>query len=137
MTAAVDKQVATRPPRRYRTKQERRRIAEEALEPGVRTAVVAKSHGVRASQVNHWKRLYKQGLLEVEASVSTLLPVRIADSKGKVETARPRQVLVESQPAGGRAAVGTIHLTLEKALLQIDGAADPCCLRLVLQHLLG
>ena len=130
-------EVVTRGKRRYRTKLERRRIVEEVLVPGAKTAAVAKAHGVRASQVNHWRRLYEQGLLEVEARSTALVQVRISDAERTGASTPPAGVLVQSRTAIGRVSAGTIHLTVERAHLQIEGAADPCSLRLVLQHLLG
>ena len=44
--------------RKYRSKEERRRIVEETLEPGASVAVIARSHGVNANQVFGWRRLY-------------------------------------------------------------------------------
>lgn len=136
-TEAGSIEVATRGKRRYRTKLERRRIVEEVLEPGAKTAAVAKAHGVRASQVNHWRRLYEQGLLEVEAKSTALVPVRISDAK-RTDASTPLVAsLMQSRPAIGRVPAGTIHLTLERAHLQIQGAVDACSLHLVLEHLLG
>jgi transposase len=43
----------------YRSKQERRRIAEESLEAGASVAVVARSHGVNANQVFQWRKLLR------------------------------------------------------------------------------
>jgi transposase-like protein len=37
--------------RRYRSKEERRQIAEESLQPGVSVAVLARAHGINANQV--------------------------------------------------------------------------------------
>ena len=106
----------TRSKRRYRTKLERRQIIEELLVPGAKTAAVAKAHGIRASQVNHWRRLYKQGLLEVEASSTALVPVRISD--GSKAAVAPRiGALGQNGPTIGRPSTGKIQLTLERAHL--------------------
>ena len=48
--------------RQFRSKQERRLIAEESLEPGVSVAVLARSHGVNANQVFQWRKLLREGL---------------------------------------------------------------------------
>jgi transposase len=47
--------------RRYRSKQERRQIVEETLQPGASVAVIARQHGVNANQVFHWRKLYRKG----------------------------------------------------------------------------
>jgi transposase-like protein len=135
-TGAGSSAAVTGGKRRYRTKLERRKIVEEVLVTGAKTSTVAKAHGVRASQVNQWRRLYKQGLLESRADSTALVPVRILEAERACDSTRVAEPLVERRPTMGRVSAGTIHLTLERAHLQIEGAADPCSLRLVLQHLL-
>jgi transposase len=111
--------------RRSRTKQERRRIVEETLAAGVSVASVAEAHGVRPSQVFHWRRLYHQGLLGSDAETTALVPVRITDGAG------------HSRRAAGKPMSGTIQVELENARICIHGAADPASLRVVLESLLG
>src|ERR1700719_3067437 len=66
--------------RLYRSKQERRRIVAETLQPGASVAVIARQHGVNANQVFHWRKLYREGRLELEPAAGPLLPVRITES---------------------------------------------------------
>src|SRR6516164_2233468 len=54
--------------RQYRSKQERRQIVEETLQPGASVAVIARQHGVNANQVFHWRKLYPEGRLGLEPS---------------------------------------------------------------------
>jgi transposase-like protein len=42
-------------------------------------AVIARQHGVNANQVFHWRKLYREGRLEVEPAAARLVPVRIRD----------------------------------------------------------
>src|ERR1700678_677772 len=65
--------------RRYRSKQERRQIVEETLQPGASVAVIARQHEVNANQVFHWRKLYREGRLELGPSASQLVPVRISE----------------------------------------------------------
>src|SRR5580658_2756322 len=77
------------PLRRHRSKQERRRIAEESLEPGASVAVVARSHGVNANQVFHWRKLLREGRLDLKPGTLTqLMPVRIAEVVGDDRSTR-------------------------------------------------
>ena len=109
--------------RRYRSKQERRRIAEESLQPGASVAVVARGHGVNANQVFHWRKLLRQGRLDLKPVSSTqLMPVRIAE----VIEGTTRPVV---QPAG------MIQIELGHARVRIEGAADPATLRTILEQL--
>ena len=108
--------------RQYRSKQERRRIAEESLEPGASVAVVARSHGVNANQVFHWRKLLREGRLDMKPASSTqLMPVRLAEA------------ISENSPA--RTYSGTIHIELGRVRVRVEGSADPENLRVILEHL--
>src|SRR5271154_909672 len=85
--------------RRFRSRQERRRIAEESLEPGASVAVIARSHGVNANQVFHWRKLLREDLLDLKPVSSTqLMPVRLAE------------VVSDDRPA--RSYSGAIHVEI-------------------------
>jgi transposase len=111
--------------RRFRSKQERRQIAEESLQPGTSAAVVARRHGVNANQVFLWRRLYREGLLDVKPAAAQLMPVRIAE--------------VIEGPIGERDEArqygGTINLEVGRVRIRVEGAADPESLRLILEHI--
>ena len=94
-----------RPIRRWRTVSEKRRIAEQTLEPGASVALVARAHGVNANQVFKWRRALKRGELSEPAAASTaLLPVTLsAPSESANGTG---EVGVKSQPTPG----GAIHI---------------------------
>src|SRR5439155_15897446 len=69
--------------RRFRSKQERRQIVEETLKPGASVSLVARAHDVNANQVFKWRKLYREGRLDIaptSSTPSTLLPVKICDS---------------------------------------------------------
>lgn len=136
--SAVDGTARTvRAKRKFRSRQERRKIAEEALKPGASVASVAKAHGVRPNQVRHWRRLYCQGLLD-ETAATALLPVTIDDREGKQASSTTRKSsAAERRPAAPVLAHGTIRIETEKARVFIEGAAEPACLRVVLEQLLG
>jgi transposase len=106
--------------RRHRSKQERRRIAEESLQPGVSVAVLARSHGVNANQVFHWRKLLREGRLDVKPS--QLVPVRIAEVIGE-------------QPGSFPPQMSAIRIDLGRARVHIEEAADPATLRAILEHL--
>jgi transposase len=104
--------------RRFRSKQERRNIAEESLEPGVSVAVVARSHGVNANQVFYWRKLLREGRLDRKVAASAqLMPVRIAE------------VVACDRSAGA------IHIEFGRTRIRVEGSADPESLRLVLEYL--
>ena len=114
--------------RRMRSKEERRQIVEETLEEGASVARVARAHGVNANQVFHWRKLYREGQLEVEADSNALLPVKVIDtSPSNRPTARRRKRVP---------APGTIDIDLGHARMRIEGAADPKCVRAALEGLI-
>src|SRR5215471_6532929 len=65
--------------RRHRSKQERRQVVEETFHPGASVAVIARQHGVNANQVFHWRKLYREGRLDLATAAAQLVPVRIAE----------------------------------------------------------
>ena len=119
----------SRPKRRFRTVEEKRRIVEETLVPGVSVARVARAHGVNANQVFGWRQLYRQGRLErKESDAPSLLPVHVTDATVAVRS------------TGGcthRSPSGMIHVELPKGQLRIAGRVDAEALRVVLEKLLA
>ena len=113
------------PPRRRRTKTEKRRIVGETFEPGASGARVARAHEVNANQVFRWRKLYREGLLEAEFEkpASEWLPVRLAD----ITTEAPR-----TNPA---APPSGIDVELAGGRLRVEGPADPPTLRLLVELL--
>jgi transposase len=108
--------------RKYRSKEERRRIAEETFEPGASVAVIARAHGVNANQVFQWRKLYHEGRLGPATASTQLIPVRVAEAVS--ENVRPAV-----------SASGAIHIEMGKVRLRVEGIVDPECLRLILEQL--
>jgi transposase len=127
----AEEAVRVRPVRRWRTVSEKRRIAEQTLEPGASVALVARAHGVNANQVFKWRRALKRGELSEPAAASTaLLPVTLsAPSESANGTG---EVGVESQPTPG----GAIHIEFPgRAMISVESGADPILLRSILESL--
>lgn len=112
--------------REFRSKEERRRIVEETLKPGASVALVARANGVNANQVFKWRRQYRKGRLDMD-SATALVPVKVSDSIPSI------------QPTTGRKSKerksGIIDIDLGHARVRIEGAADPECVRAVLEGL--
>src|SRR5215831_16807778 len=106
--------------RQYRSKEERRQIVEETLQPGACVAVIARQYGVNANQVFHWRKLYREGRLDLKPAAE-LLPVRIAEMVG-----------AERPPA--KLYPGVIVVEFGRARIRIEGAVDADNLRLVLER---
>ena len=107
--------------RRHRSTQERRQIAEESLQGGASVAVLARRNGVNANQVFHWRKLLREGRLDVKPSPAQLMPVRIAEVVG------------DDGPA--RSYSGVIHVEIGRVRVRVEGSADPESLRVVLENL--
>jgi transposase len=75
--------------KRFRSKQERRQIVEEALRAGASVSLVSRAHDVNANQVFKWRKQYHEGRLDVEPTSSALIPVKIRESPATVGPARP------------------------------------------------
>ena len=107
--------------RRYRSKQERREIVEETLQPGASVAVIARRHDVNANQVFHWRKLYREGRLDVEPATTELVPVRIAE-------------VLSSEPPPAKLHSGVIMVEIGGARIRIEGSVDIENLRVVLER---
>jgi transposase len=112
--------------RQYRSVEERRRIVDETLVPGVSVATVARAHGVNANQVFGWRKLYRAGLLgtkdvssgEALQTAVRLLPVTVsAEGEQASSEVAMKADLVSSS-------AGVIELTLAKARIRITGQVD-------------
>ena len=112
-----------------RSLDERRRIVEESLVAGVSVAQVAEAYGIRASQVFHWRKLYREGRLTAnDTSTTKLVPVRVTDTTAK------EVIGCRSEPPQ-RALPGTLYLECSHARLRLEGNVDPVSLRVVLEWL--
>lgn len=120
--------------RRYRTTEEKRRIVEAALASGESVAVMARRCGVNANQLFHWRKLYQAGLLEMTPCNAPkkelqLLPIAVSDDSANEPGGTP--------VSSGRP-TGAINIELPgRALVSIEGQADPGIVRAVLEILRG
>jgi transposase len=116
----------------FRRVEEKLRIVKQTLEPGASVAGIALANGVNANQVFRWKRQYERGELQVRRSKpgAALVPVTIA--------AEPevRKLPEISTPAPALPSAGSVTIEFPgRALLSIEGAADPAVIRAVLESL--
>ena len=107
--------------RRHRSKQERRAVVEETLQPGASVAVIARRHGVNANQVFQWRKLYREGRLDVAAPAAQLVPVRIAE-------------VVSDERPPAKLCAGVIVVEVGRARIRVEGPVDAEALRLILER---
>jgi transposase len=111
-----------------RSKLERRQIVEETFRAGASVSRVARAHDINANLLFYWRKLYREGHLDVEApAAGALLPVKITDSTPQLQPVVPNK--------NARKRVGTIDIDLGHARVRIEGSADPDCVRAALEAL--
>ena len=103
-TVALDTRGRPIMPRRFRPLAEKRRIAQEALQPGVSVAEIARRYGINANLVFVWRRLEQQGLLGAHTlrGNTAMVPVEVTPevpSSAAPATAGAESVRIEF--AGG------------------------------------
>ena len=94
---------------------------EETLQAGASVAVIARRHGVNANQVFYWRKLYREGRLDVAPPTGQLLPVRIAE-------------VMSGEQLPAKLFAGVIMVEVGRARIRIEGSVDPENLRLVLER---
>lgn len=60
--------------RRRRTPQEKMAIVQQSFEPGMTVSMVARQHGVAASQLFLWRKQYQDGSLTAVTSAEQVVP---------------------------------------------------------------
>jgi transposase len=121
--------------RQRRSIAEKRRIVEQAMQPGTSIARVAREHGVNANMVHYWRNLYRQGRLgEKPIDSIRLLPVSVKESPATavVESVTKPSSTPELRPATGP---GVIYIEFPKIHLRVEHGADAGLLRVVLESL--
>ena len=113
---------------RRRTRLERREIVEETFQAGASVSRVARAHDINANQLFHWRKLYREGRLEVLGTTSGLVPVTISAAGQELRPTSRRKTKATR--------TGIIDIDLGHARVRIEGAADPDCVRAALEGLL-
>ena len=94
---------------------------EETLQPGASVAVIARQHGVNANQVFQWRKLYREGRLELGPTATQLVPVRISE-------------VVSGEQVPTKFYAGVIVVEIGRARIRVEGAVDTDSLRLILER---
>jgi len=98
----------------------KRAVVEETLRPGASVALIARTHGLNANQVFHWRKLHREGQ-QGDAS-SAMLPVIIEPE-------------VTADQANSAQASGSLVIESGRLRLRIEGCPDAETLRVVLAEL--
>lgn len=114
-------------PRRRRSEAEKRKIVEEALQPGASVALVARRHDLNANVLFIWRRKYLKGQLG-ESNRPGLIPVKMIPSD-------PQPAATAS--SGDACAAPTVDLKTSTGVqLRITGELAREALREIIAHVL-
>ena len=84
-------------------------------------ALIARRHGINANQVFQWRKLYREGRLDVAPATAQLLPVQIAE-------------VVNAERPPAKLYAGVIVVELGRARIRVEGSVDVESLRLILER---
>ena len=128
----TEQAIVVEPARRQRRSvREKRQMVEATLGSGSSIARVARAHGVNANQLFHWRKLYRQGLLEEPSTAPVrLLPVQITEARHEAGSGT---TCVEAAPQ--RRVEGICIEMVGKCRMTIEGI-DERGLRTVLEYFL-
>ena len=119
-----------KPPRIWRTIEQKRTIVLETLVKGVSIAAVARAHSLNTNQLHTWRWKYHRGELgKVDHSI--LIPVTISEQQEMVVTPIPS--LPHSNPSPKEN--GSIELLIGDARLIFYDSVDLLALRCVIESL--
>jgi transposase len=86
--------------------EEKIRLVEETLAPGMTVSEVARRHGVAQSLLFYWRRQARDGQLGPQDSAPVLIPVEVDHSEAMTaaapDTPASRRGLIEIELGGGR-----------------------------------
>jgi transposase len=107
-------------------------MVEATLVAGASIARVARAYGVNANQLFHWRKLYKEGLLE-ERGAPRLLPVSVPEIPSDAAAPQTTTTIERNEQDG---IVRSIRIAIAgKACVTIE-AFDDRALRTVLEYVL-
>ena len=121
--------------RQRRSIAEKCRIVELVMQPGASVARVAREHGVNATMVHYWRKLYREGQLgENKGNSVHLLPVSVSEP-AVTAAVEPVTKLAPLPATAMPPSSGSIYIEFPKIHLRIESGADAALLRLVLESL--
>ena len=124
--------------RRTRSLDERKRIVEEVLAPGVSIAAVARRHGLNANLVFKWIRRSREGWRDRRRELAKEKPVVVAPPERGGPAFVPVKLLELDTPSASRRSArrGAMEISLPNgAKVSLDAEVDVEALRRVLSAL--
>ncbi|HBB3143634.1 TPA: transposase [Escherichia coli] len=87
--------------RRRRTTQEKIAIVQQSFEPGMTVSLVARQHGVAASQLFLWRKQYQEGSLTAVAAGEQVVPASELAAARTVQSLTQAPVILLTHPRMG------------------------------------
>ena len=117
-------------PRRRRSEAEKRKIVEEALQPGASVALVARRHDLNANVLFIWRRKYLKGQLGESDRAPGLIPVKMIPAEAEPAAAGPC--------VGNTCAAQAVELKTSTGVqLRVTGELAREALREIIAHVLA
>jgi len=110
----------------------KRRLAQQACEPGMSVARLALEHGLNANLLFKWCRCYRAGEFDAPAKPALLPVTVVGDHRSMPDAAAKPQPLSTPAEAKSLAAQARIEVQFADAVVRIDSGADAALLRTVL-----
>ncbi|EJH5927189.1 transposase, partial [Escherichia coli] len=98
--------------RRRRTTQEKIAIVQQSFEPGMTVSLVARQHGVAASQLFLWRKQYQEGSLTAVAAGEQVVPA------SELAAAAGEQVVPASELAAAMKQIKELQRLLGKKTME-------------------
>jgi transposase len=115
----------------------KRQIVEQSLNPGTSIAAIAQRHGINANLLHKWRWSYRHGELGPVTAPSTLLPVPIIAPVRLANNKPSKTATINASQATALAHGDACHLELlfNETRVLVHGAPDQSTLRLVIDAL--
>jgi transposase len=117
----------------------KRRIAQQACEPGVSVSHLAQQHGINANMLFRWRRHLLAGLFDATQSHQVMLPVAIVatpeSSATVVTTKRQTEPVTVAAAEAGVGRHGVIEIAIADATIRVDAHVDLATLHAVIRML--
>jgi transposase len=119
----------------------KKRLAQQACEPGASVSHLAQQHGINVNMLFKWRRHLMAGMFDAPERPQIMLPVAIVEAPASIapvvttkrQAARVPVTAPAAEAHAGRH--GVIEIQIAEATIRVDGHADLATLRSVIRML--
>jgi transposase len=119
----------------------KKRLAQQACEPGASVSHLAQQHGINVNMLFKWRRHLIAGLFDAPARSQIMLPVAIVEAPASIAPVVTTKCQATPVPLTAPAADvhagrhGVIEIQIGDPTIRVDGHADLATLRSVIRML--